>query len=152
MAFETGGVVTRERHLPSRVRAEVVPPALSRRHVLYGSGLSVIVGLVGCLGDAPVRSTPADEEAERRAIDAEESYLVERFENASCLTGWGLSETTAQTTATVSERTAEGVVVDVTHAYWLSTEELSADGASEARYLVTAEDARRIDGDSISPC
>jgi len=87
-----------------------------------------------------------------RALDAEESYLVERFDNASCTTGWGTMETTAQTTATVSDRTSEGVVVEVTHAYWYSTEELEADGASEARYRVSKSDTERIEGDTITIC
>ena len=55
-------------------------------------------------------------------------------------------ETTEKTTATVSDRTTESVVVEVTHAYWYRTEELESDGESEARHLVTVDDTRPIDG------
>ena len=127
-------------------------PTLFRRDVICRSGILASIGLAGCLGGAPGRSTPTDEGAEQRAIDAEETYLFERLRNASCLTGYGTMETTGQTTATVSDRTTEGVVVEVTHAYWYRTEELESDGESEARYVVTSDEARRIDGDTISPC
>ena len=129
-----------------------MPPSFSRRHVLCSAGILTGIGLAGCLGGAISEVYLTDGVAEQRAIEAEESYLVEKLESASCLTGWGTEETTAQTTATVAERTAEGVVVEVTHAYWYSTDFVEADGASEARYVVTENEARRIQGDTISPC
>lgn len=130
----------------------IMPPPHSRRQILCSAGIVSSIGLAGCLGGAISDVYLTDGVAKERALEAEESYLVERLENASCLTGWGTSETTAQTTASVADRTAEGVVVDVTHAYWYSTEKAEADGASEARYVITDDDTRRIHGETVSPC
>ena len=105
----------------------------------------------------PERTTIAvsdvpDEEAKERAIGAEEEFLTAQLQNSSCLTNWGVSETTASTRATVTKRTADGVYVEVTHAYSYSTENVEADGASIAVYVVTADSIQRDRGDSISPC
>ncbi|WP_227356786.1 hypothetical protein [Haladaptatus salinisoli] len=54
--------------------------------------------------------------------------------------------------ATVTERTAEGVSVEVTHPYSYSTEKTAADGGSNALYVVTPERSRRVRGDSVTPC
>lgn len=97
-------------------------------------------------------SDVSDEAARERALTAEEAFLTEQLRNAPCLTNWGTSETTASTYATVTDRTADGVYVDVQHAYWYSTEDAEADGASTAVYVVTADSIRRDRGDSISPC
>ncbi|MFC4449984.1 hypothetical protein [Halorussus aquaticus] len=108
--------------------------------------------------------TVSDEAATERALAAEEAFLTERLGNASCLDDWGTYPTTAQKRATVVERTADGVRVEVSHPFSYSTEQtetegdsrtvslVTADGASRAVYLVTADDARRVSGDTISPC
>jgi hypothetical protein len=95
----------------------------------------------------------SDSEARERALAAEEQFLTERLRNAPCLTDWGTSPTTASKRARVTERTAEGVSVDVTHPYWYSTERTEADVASNAVYLVTADSVRRVRGERVSvPC
>lgn len=147
----------------------------SRRDVLLTCGLAVGLGTSGCLGESgtanPVTDSTAtdapdttakrtvspsvvpDENARERTLAAEEAYLTDVFENASCVEEWGLTSYVGQEKeATVTDRTAEGVCVTVTHPYWYSTEQVDADSMSDARYLVTAEDARRIDGDDVSPC
>ncbi|RDI72762.1 hypothetical protein [Halopelagius longus] len=98
-------------------------------------------------------SVLSNEEARERALTAEETHITEAFENASCVEGWGLTSYVGQEKdATVTDRTAEGVVVEVTHPFWYSTEQVEADARSNARYLVTAEGTRRLDGDDVSPC
>ncbi|NEU56906.1 hypothetical protein [Halorussus sp. MSC15.2] len=94
----------------------------------------------------------SDEAAKERALAAEEAFLTERLGNASCLDNWGTYPTTAHKRATVVERTADGVRVEVSHPFSYSTRRTEADGASRAVYLVTADDARRVSGDTISPC
>lgn len=152
----------------------------SRRGVLLTCGLAVGLGTGGCLGESPqngdgresdttdstetnsrpVTSNPptvsssvvSDEEARERALAAEEAHLTDAFENASCVEEWGLTPYVGQEReATVTDRTEDGVRVRVTHPYWYSTEQVDADSRSDARYLVTAEDSRRI-GDDVSPC
>ncbi|WP_152529726.1 hypothetical protein [Candidatus Halobonum tyrrellensis] len=98
-------------------------------------------------------SSVSDDEATERALAAEEVYIRTQLKEASCTESWGLeSYTGVETEATVSERTADGVRVSVTHPYWYSTATTEADGASRATYLVTAESIQRVDGDSIISC
>ena len=40
----------------------------------------------------------------------------------------------------------------VRHPFWYATAELEADVGTEATYLVTADDARRVGGTEVSPC
>jgi hypothetical protein len=54
--------------------------------------------------------------------------------------------------ATVTERTAEGVHVEVTHPYSYSTEDTAADGGSNALYVITSERFERVCGATMTPC
>ncbi|KAB1193721.1 hypothetical protein GJR96_09830 [Haloferax sp. MBLA0076] len=152
-----------------------------RRRVLQRTGVALIsgIGLTGCLGEAPTgdndtttthsettkvqTATPnsetevplaeiSDEDAKARALAAEEAYLETRLQNATCLLSWGTTPTTASKEATVVERSADGVVVDVTHPYWYGKENEEADSVSEAFYLVNETSVERTSGDDISPC
>lgn len=154
----------------------------SRRRVLCRSSAALVIGgsLAGCLGNPPTAadettttsrpetagdqteppenqpdnslSEISDEEATTRALAAEETYLQSRLQNASCLLSWGTTPTTSSEEATVVERTAEGVVVDVTHPYWYSKEGEEADLSSHAFYLVTETRIERTSGDDVAPC
>ncbi|QLG63172.1 hypothetical protein [Halorarum salinum] len=95
----------------------------------------------------------SNEEAKARALRAEEAYITRRFENSSCLDGWGLTGYTGiEKEAIVTDRTADGVHVEVTQPYWYSTDRDEADGGSNARYRVTPAVIRRTSGDDVSPC
>lgn len=94
----------------------------------------------------------AEPTAEAQALAAEERYLVSRLQNASCLLSWGTTPATASKEATIVNRSADGVVVDVTHPYWYSIEGEEADLVSEAFYLVNETGVRRTSGDEVSPC
>ncbi|WP_435179390.1 hypothetical protein [Halorussus sp. AFM4] len=94
----------------------------------------------------------SDAEAKKRALAAEERYLKDRLREASCLQNWGTTPTTSSERATVTDRTADGVRVEVHHPYSYSTDRTEADLASTARYVVTADAVRRVDGDEVSPC
>ncbi|WP_224333235.1 hypothetical protein [Haloprofundus halobius] len=156
----------------------------SRRDALRFCGVALGVGIAGCVQSGPTdpadstrndsvstdsptseptaipSSAVPDEEAKERALETEEAYITERLEGASCLTGWGATPTVTDEEATVTDRTADGVHVEVTHPYWYSAERQSgnetvveeADGATSARYVVTGDDIRRDEGDDISPC
>jgi hypothetical protein len=97
-------------------------------------------------------SVVPDAGAKERALAAEKEYLVGQFEDAPCLDDWGTYPTTASKRATVTGRTPEDVRVEVVHPYSYSTDRSDVDGASRADYLVTADEARRTDGDTVSPC
>jgi hypothetical protein len=157
-----------------------MPPTPSRRTVLSAIGSSLILPTAGCLGDAETGSAPteptptdasdrattettttrttvpptvvSDTDAKERALAAEEAYLTEQLRSASCLSNWGTYPTTASKRATVADRTADGVRVEVVHPYSYSTDRSEADGASRAVYVVTADDAERVSGDTVSPC
>ncbi|WP_224448156.1 hypothetical protein [Haloprofundus salilacus] len=152
--------------------------ARSRRRILRLCGVAFGLGTAGCVQTTPVESvdkasnestpTPeptaipasvvSDEEAEERALEAEGAYITEQLEDASCVTDWGTTATVTNKEATVTDRTADGVHVEVTHPYWYSSQQREgnetvveeADGGTNARYVVTAADARRADGDTIS--
>jgi hypothetical protein len=94
----------------------------------------------------------SDDDAKERALAAEKEYLTEQLQSAPCLNNWGTYPTTARKRATVAGRTSEGVRIEVFHPYSYSTDRVEADGASRADYLVTADEAQRIDGDAVSPC
>lgn len=111
--------------------------------------LAACLATAGCLGGLAVTG----EEARERALDAERAHITEQLENASCVEGWGLENYGGiEKSATVTNRTADGVSVEVTHPYWYGTETVESDGGSNARYLVTADTVRRIDGTDVSPC
>lgn len=97
-------------------------------------------------------SAVSDSDAKERALSAEETYLSTQLSNPSCIEDWGTTPTTMDKEATVVNRTAEGVVVDVLHPYSYSTNSSEADLGSNARYLVTENNATRVSGDNIAPC
>ena len=130
-----------------------VPSEYSRRAALRVGGAALgtgLVGLAGCTGFPSDYPDVSDEAARERALDAEETYLRERLRNVSCLEDWGTTPTTASREATVTDRTGDGVHVQVTHPYWYSTDQTEADGASEALYVVTDGSAERVRGESLS--
>lgn len=98
--------------------------------------------------------TPAmtDREVERRALQAEESYVLTHFSNNSCivyLQGGGKE-------ATVVNRTANGVIVSAeAFAYTErktsenSSGTLNAHTYTEARYLVTETNTTRLSGTTL---
>ncbi|QLG29685.1 hypothetical protein HUG10_18940 (plasmid) [Halorarum halophilum] len=111
--------------------------------------LVVSATIAGCLGGAGV----GDAEARERALAAEGDHIAEQLENATCVEGWGpTSYAGVEREATVTNRTADGVYVEVTHPYWYSTGRDEADVGSNARYLVTADAVRRVGGTDVSPC
>ena len=91
-------------------------------------------------------------EAKKRALAAEERYLKDRLSDASCLQNWGTTPTTSSERATVIDRTAKGVHVEVQHPYWYSTDRSEAGLASTAEYVVAADEVRRVEGSTVSPC
>ena len=138
-----------------------MPSTHARRDVLRLCGVTSGLVLAGCIEastdepDASNRSDASnvsDEAAEERALSAETRYLTRQLEDASCLETWGTRPTTASRRATVVDRTAHGVYVEVTHPYSYSTESVEADGASEATYLVTDDGTARKRGDHVYPC
>lgn len=105
--------------------------------------------IAGCLGGPGVSSRDAKE----RALSAEEDHIARQFENATCVEDWGLTSYVGiEEEATVTNRTGGEAYVAVTHPYWYSTEEVEADVASDARYLVTADGVERVGGTDVSPC
>lgn len=158
---------------------EIMPPNALRRDFLRLSGATAILGIAGCIGDSaggtgssdtpevtttearsstseqPTTSTLeiSEKEAEERALSAEEEYITNRFENASCVNEWGLNSYTGfEKDAKVTNRTTDGFEVAVSHPYWWSNNQTDADGGSKSRYLITAETTKRISGDEVSPC
>ena len=156
-----------------------MPPTALRRDFLRLSGATAVLGITGCVGessdgtdstDTPemttteVRSSTSGQpttstlgiskrEAEERALGAEEEYITNRFENASCVDEWGLNSYTGfEKSAKVTNRTADGFEVAVSHPYWWGNNQTEADGGSKSRYLVSTETTQRISGDEVSPC
>ncbi|WP_144903209.1 hypothetical protein [Halobellus captivus] len=130
-----------------------MPSTPSRRDALRFCGSAVAFSTAGCLG-SPTDTTPvSNSDAEDRALAAEADHIRSRLENASCVDEWGLtSYTGVETEASVTDRTAEGIHVEVAHPYWYSTEEIEADVGSNARYVISERETRRADGDDVSPC
>lgn len=108
--------------------------------------------LAGCPGGGQMGPSVSDANATDRALAAEEAYVSEHLSTAECVTEWGTDPTVVDRNATVTNRTADSVAVTVTQPYWYGTTDTEADGASEARYLVTANETTRVDGDDLSPC
>lgn len=98
-------------------------------------------------------TAPSDTDAEERALAAEEEYITDRLENAACVNSWGLTDYGGiPENATVSERSEDGVTVEVTHPYWYGTDSKEVDAGTRAEYLVTEESVQRVDGDELEPC
>lgn len=136
-----------------------MPSTPTRRRLLRDSAAAVSLGIAGCTSGytadsgQPADSSVSNATATERALDAEQSYLTERLQDASCLADWGTTPTTVSERATVTNRTSSGVYVEVTHPYWYSTEGMDADGGTNAVYLVTEERTERERGETVSiPC
>ena len=138
-----------------------MPSGISPRYGLSVCAGSLSIGVGGCLGNESGGSGTtqntvvniSDTEAKQRALEAEKWYIFDRLQNASCVTSGAASGTTVESRAVVSERKADGVEVEVTHGYHFSTTGgLEADGATNARYVVTGNGTRRMQGDHINPC
>jgi hypothetical protein len=121
----------------------------TRRDAVRYCGVVSALALGGCLGSRGLSNANARE----RALTAEERYLRTRLGNATCVETWRLTSFTGrEQSATVTNRTAEGVTVAVTHPYSFSSENRDAAVETDARYLVTEDEARRVDGTEVSPC
>lgn len=97
----------------------------------------------------------SDREAESRALRAEKTYLVTHLQNASCLDSWGTGPYLAAPNATVEDRNATGVFVDVIHPWSYTVDDVAADGWTEATYFVTETNTTRLTGHNITdttPC
>ncbi len=109
----------------------------------------VVLATAGCLTAGGVSNDAATE----RALDAEEAYITDRFEDAPCVESWSpTSFVGIEEEATVVNRTADGVHVDVTHPVSYATDDEEADVATDATYLVTEDAVRRLGGTNVSPC
>ncbi|PSP90219.1 hypothetical protein BRC90_01895 [Halobacteriales archaeon QS_4_69_34] len=105
-------------------------------------------------GTIAAASNVSKDEAKERSLAAEAEYLTRQFQNATCLSAWDFGGTVKKR-ATVTNRTADGVYVEVTHPYTYSKEfgrtDMVADVGTNALYVVTAESSRRVRGDNVSP-
>ncbi|MFC7202224.1 hypothetical protein ACFQJC_01750 [Haloferax namakaokahaiae] len=136
-----------------------MPSFEPRRRFLTRAGgvLGCGVSLAGCLGGTPSAGDElSNTSAKQRALDAEREYLESRLGNASCLSEWGITATTTSKEAAITNRTAEGVLVEIRHPYSYEAKHGDsysiADQSSQATYLVTNEGAERVSGDDVSPC
>jgi len=115
--------------------------------------LALLIALAGCAGLDGLSPSVTNEEARERGIAAEEQHITEQLGNASCVESWSLNSFVGlEEEASVTNRTADGVYVMVQHPYSYSTKQEEADVASEAQYLVTADDVDRLSGTHVSPC
>jgi hypothetical protein len=95
--------------------------------------------------------------AERRAASAEEEYITNQLENASCLVEWGVNQGVGlRPKASVIGLAGSGLRVSVTVPYYVAEREdnqtVVGDTVSEAVYQVTLTETRRISGDDLSYC
>lgn len=128
-----------------------MPSSCTRRKILRVSAVGLGIGVTGCTGVESSEPEVSNGTARSRALAAEESYLTEHLQNASCLEDWGTTATTVSKRATVTKRTSDGIYVEVTHPYWYYTQETEADLGSDALYIVTDETTERTRGESVSP-
>ena len=140
---------------------------ISRRKLIKISIVTAPVGVSGCLQKGPSTSTPTEsntsssedtakkaesaESVKNQAINAEEDYIFDQLQNASCAVGAPGGQTGTKYAKIVNE-TDQGKYVDVNVPYHYSTEELEADYESKALYLINETSIKRIKGDEISPC
>lgn len=109
----------------------------------------VVFTTIGCAGGPGV----SNDEAKDRALAAEEAYITEQLENASCVQSWSLrSFVGIEEEATTLNETATGIYVEVSHPYSYATNTTEADVGTEARYFVTANMTDRLAGTTVSPC
>ena len=82
--------------------------------------------------------------AKERALSAEEEYITRQLQNTSCDRHWDMYGATGEKQATVINRTADGVYVDVVDPYYVTTDAEEVDAISEAQYFVTEEIVQRV--------
>lgn len=111
---------------------------------------------VSLTGTAAPETTTVDrnsERAEDRALSAEEAYITEQLENASCIEEWGLTDYVGWGKgATVINQSTNGVYVNVSHPFWYSTSEEEADVGTKATYRIAGDEVQRLSGTRVSPC
>jgi len=117
-----------------------------------GCGGSFDTQTPGATQQTVAPATLPDSEATDRALEAETDYVSARLENASCLSYGETGEFTASAEATVTNRTQNGVVLNVQRPYSWAKNDTVADLVSNASYLVTKNQTNRRSGTSISPC
>jgi len=119
--------------------------------------LSGIV-LSGCVGDQTqdeVTGTSPDisgTEVEDRVLEAEQTYVEQQLNNASCLAEWGTEPVVGSRNVTIENHASEGVYANVRFPYWYSTGDTTHDSISNSKYLVSNNSVDRLDGPQIEPC
>lgn len=96
-------------------------------------------------------------DAQDRAFAAEETYVANQLDNASCVVEWGVNDGVGlQPEKSVTGFSGGGLRVVVTVPYHVAEDDGNqttvGDTVSEAVYTVTPTDTRRLSGDEISPC
>lgn len=122
--------------------------SVSRRRLLYGLVLAVLVigGGFSAIGAA-----------EQRAFSAEETYVTNQLDDASCLVEWGVNEGVGlKPKMAVTGLAGNGLRVTVAMPYHVAEQDSNqttvGDTTSEAVYRVTPTETRRLSGDDISYC
>ncbi|MBO4249139.1 hypothetical protein IL252_15070 [Halomicrobium sp. IBSBa] len=87
-----------------------------------------------------------------RALDAEKAYVASKLRNASCVESWDTYPIVMDREGTVVNQTTSGLYVDVQQPYAWGNEDIEADSASRATYLVTDNETQRVSGPEIDPC
>ena len=141
---------TDRKYFSTSSRSEIMPSTCTRRTVLGVFGIALGLGIMGCTSAESSEPAVSNRTAKRRALAAEESYLTDKLQSVSCLEEWGTTATTASRDATVTNRTSDGVHVEITHPYWYHSERVEADASTNALYIVTADSVERKRGDSVS--
>lgn len=120
----------------------------SRRRLLYGLVLAVLVvgGVFSALGVA-----------EQRVFSAEETYVANQLNNASCVIEWGVNEGIGlDPEMAVTGFSGGGLRVAVAVPYNFAEQEDNDTTvgitASEAVYRVTPTETRRLSGDGVVNC
>ncbi|NHN63132.1 hypothetical protein G9463_07405 [Haloarcula sp. JP-Z28] len=93
----------------------------------------------------------ANNSAKKRALSAEEDYIFNQLQNASCASGAPGGQTGTKYAEIINE-TNRGKYVEVNVPYHYSTKELEADYESKALYLIDGANIMRVNGDEITPC
>ena len=138
-----------------------MPLKYQRRQFLRAISVCSVLSLAGCLStrngkssDSTTTTAPAisEGEAKNRALEAEKQYLDETLNSQPC--GDGSSETPiVENTATIENETSDGFSVNVEYGYSFNEDDgAHYDGRSEATYLVTENQTKRVSGTDISPC
>jgi hypothetical protein len=112
--------------------------------------LLVFALVAGCLGSAGL----SDRESKERALSAEHEFVTGRLTEAPCVERGRASdyENDVDEWATVLNRSEGAVRLQVSLPYSYNTEGEHADRVNRAVYVVTENDTRRLDGDSVVEC